>query len=63
MIKIHKEIKPNIYLIELEGTRYYQIWKKADLLLELLNSGKPYNLYIEDLPLPLEELEELADKL
>lgn len=63
MIKIHKELKPNVYLVELEGTKYYQIWNKSELHLHLLKGKNTYNLQVEDLPLPLEELENIAESL
>jgi hypothetical protein len=65
MIKVLKEIKPNWFLIELEGTRYYQIWQKWELFEVLLDykSNSNQTLWDEDLPMPYENLEKIVGHL
>tara|TARA_R110000822_G_scaffold83866_7_gene197203 strand:- start:1180 stop:1416 length:237 start_codon:yes stop_codon:yes gene_type:complete len=71
MIESIKEIRPDWYLIHLEGTRYYQIWNKWDLFDLLLKSTnidlktpKPQlTLWDEDFPMPYEKLESIVDDL
>ena len=71
MIESIKEIRPDWYLIHLEGTRYYQIWNKWDLFDLLLKSTnidlktpKPQlSLWDEDFPMPYEKLESIVDDL
>lgn len=71
MIESIKEIRPDWYLIHLEGTRYYQIWNKwdlFDLLLQATNidlkTPKPQlTLWDEDFPMPYEKLESIVDDL
>ena len=65
MIEVIKQIKPDWYLIHLEGTRYYQIWNKWDLFNLLLQStnvdlnvAKPtLTLWDEDFPMTEERME------
>jgi hypothetical protein len=71
MIQSIKEIKPDWYLIHLEGTRYYQIWNKWDLFHLLLKSTevnlevpKPnLTLWDEDFPMTSEKIENIVDNL
>lgn len=71
MIESIKEIRPDWYLIHLEGTRYYQIWNKWDLFNLLLQATnidlkipKPQlTLWDEDFPMPYEQLESIVDDL
>ena len=71
MIESIKEIRPDWYLIHLEGTRYYQIWNKWDLFDLILKATniefdvpKPrLTLWDEDFPMPYEKLEEIVDNL
>ena len=65
MIEIIKEIKPNWYMIHLEGTRYYQIWQKWELFELLLDykSTSTQTLWDEDLPMPYENLEKIVEEL
>jgi hypothetical protein len=71
MIENIKEIKPDWYLIHLEGTRYYQIWNKWDLfhlLLQATNieldTPKPQlTLWDEDFPMAYEKLEKIVEDL
>jgi len=61
MIKIHKEIQQDYFLIELEGSRYFQIWNKWDLFENLLEANKKVTLYVEDTPFSEEKLNEIVD--
>jgi hypothetical protein len=71
MISSIKEIRPDWYLIHLEGTRYYQIWNKWDLFHLLLKSTevnlevpKPnLTLWDEDFPMTAEKIESIVDNL
>lgn len=71
MIQSIKEIRPDWYLIHLEGTRYYQIWNKWDLfglLLQATNIDlevpKPnLTLWDEDFPMTSEKIENIVDNL
>lgn len=71
MINSIKEIRPDWYLIHLEGTRYYQIWNKWDLFHLLLKSTevnlevpKPnLTLWDEDFPMTSEKIENIVDNL
>lgn len=71
MIQSIKEIRPDWYLIHLEGTRYYQIWNKWDLFHLLLKSTevnlevpKPnLTLWDEDFPMTSEKIENIVDNL
>jgi hypothetical protein len=71
MISSIKEIRPDWYLIHLEGTRYYQIWNKWDLFHLLLKSTevnldvpKPnLTLWDEDFPMTSEKIENIVDNL
>jgi hypothetical protein len=51
MITIAKEIEKDWYLIQLEGTRYYQIWNKWDLFELLLDNAISETLWDEDFPM------------
>lgn len=61
MIKIQKEIQQDYFLIELEGSRYYQIWNKWDLFETLLEADKKVTLYVEDTPFSEEHLNDIVD--
>lgn len=71
MVEVIKEIKPDWYLIHLEGTRYYQIWNKWDLFNLLLQStnidlnvAKPaLTLWDEDFPMKESTLEIIVNEL
>jgi len=65
MIEIIKEIKPDWYMIHLEGTRYYQFWNKWELFELLLDykSTSTQTLWDEDLPMPYENLEKIVEGL
>ena len=71
MIQSIKEIRPDWYLIHLEGTRYYQIWNKWDLFNLLLQATnidlkvpKPnLTLWDEDFPMTAEKIESIVDNL
>ena len=71
MIQSIKEIRPDWYLIHLEGTRYYQIWNKWDLFQLLLQATnidlkvpKPnLTLWDEDFPMTAEKIESIVDNL
>lgn len=71
MISSIKEIRPDWYLIHLEGTRYYQIWNKWDLFHLLLKSTevnlevpKPnLTLWDEDFPMTSEKIESIVEDL
>ena len=71
MISSIKEIRPDWYLIHLEGTRYYQIWNKWDLFHLLLKSTevnldvpKPnLTLWDEDFPMTSEKIENIVEDL
>lgn len=71
MIESIKEIRPDWYLIHLEGTRYYQIWNKwalFELLLQSTNielkTPKPQlTLWDEDFPMSYQKLENIVDNL
>jgi hypothetical protein len=65
MIKILKEIKPDWFLVELEGTRYYQIWQKWELFDLLLShkSNSAQTLWDEDFPMKYAELENIVGHL
>lgn len=65
MIEIIKEIKPDWYMIHLEGTRYYQLWHKWELFELLLDykSTSTQTLWDEDLPMPYENLEKIVEHL
>jgi hypothetical protein len=58
MINIVKDLKDGWYLIELEGTNYYQIVNKLDVIELLLE----HNANIPITNFPMSE-EELADRL
>lgn len=77
MIQSIKEIKPDWYLIHLEGTRNYQLWNKWDLFELLLketetdlNNPKPQmNIVDDELPISdtvlnimVEELKKIKQK-
>jgi hypothetical protein len=65
MIKILKEIKPDWFLIELEDTRYYQIWQKWELFEVLLDykSNSNQTLWDEDFPMEYAQLENIVGHL
>jgi hypothetical protein len=63
MIKIHKEIQKDYYLIELEGTNYLQIWNKFDLYETLIEAKKKITLRIEDTPISEEDLNTLVEDI
>ncbi len=65
MIKVLKEIKPDWFLIELEGTRYYQIWQKWELFQVLLDykSNSAQTLWDEDFPMEYSNLENIVEHL
>ena len=65
MIKVLKEIKPNWFLIELEDTRYYQIWQKWELFEVLLDykSNSVQTLWDEDFPMEYSNLENIVGHL
>jgi hypothetical protein len=65
MIEIIKEIKPNWYLIHLEGTRYYQIWQKWELFEVLLDykSNSVQTLWDEDFPMEFSNMKEIVEHL
>ena len=59
-----KIVDEDTVLIALEPTQYYQLWNKWDLYEHLLQSDKPYKLYVEDMDnIKLEELKEMGAKL
>lgn len=61
MITISKEIEKDWYLIELEGTQYYQVWNKWELFELLLESG--VTLSIDDFPMNQSEFDERFQKM
>lgn len=61
MITIEKEIETDWYLIQLPGTRYYQIWNKWDLFEILLKEG--VTLVDEDFPMSSKEFNERFQKI
>ena len=65
MIEIIKEIKPNWYMIHLEGTRYYQIWQKWELFEVLLDykSNSVQTLWDEDFPMEFSNMKEIVEHL
>lgn len=73
MIGESRNIKGDWYMIELKGTRYYQIWNKWDLWEHLLSKQNPQTpgldlpphitLWDEDLPLKEELLNEWLEIL
>ena len=64
MIKILKEIDKDYFLIQLEDTRYYQIWNKWDIFEVLLQNGtNAITLWDEDFPMSEVELKELVTKI
>jgi hypothetical protein len=65
MIKIIKEIKQDWFLVELEGTRYYQIWQKWELFDLLLShrSNSQQTLWDEDFPMEYSNLENIVEHL
>jgi hypothetical protein len=65
MIIVLKEIKPNWFLIELEGTRYYQIWQKWELFEVLLDykSNSVLTLWDEDFPMEFSNMKEIVEHL
>ena len=63
MITIAKEIEKDWYLIQLEGTRYYQIWNKWDLFELLLDNAKSETLWDEDFPMHEDEFMERFQKM
>ena len=65
MIKVLKEIKPNWFLIELEDTRYYQIWQKWELFEVLLDykSNSVQTLWDEDFPMEFSNMKEIVEHL
>ena len=65
MIKVLKEIKPDWFLIELEDTRYYQIWQKWELFEVLLDykSNSAQTLWDEDFPMEYSNLENIVGHL
>jgi len=65
MIKVLKEIKPNWFLIELEDTRYYQIWQKWELFDLLLShrSNSVQTLWDEDFPMEFSNMKEIVEHL
>jgi len=63
-MKIHTGISEDIVLLELGPTRHYVMYNKWDLYELLLDSDKPHMKFeIEDFPMKLEELQELAKSL
>ena len=59
-----KIVDEDTVLIALQPTQYYQLWNKWDLYEHLLQSDKPYKLYVEDMDnIKLEELKEMGAKL
>lgn len=72
MIGESRNIKGDWWMIELKGTRYYQIWNKWDLWEHLLSNRNPNNgadvpphatLWDEDLPIPTEDLDKMLEEL
>ena len=61
MITILKEIETDWYLIQLDNTRYYQVWNKWDLFEILLNKGA--TLWDEDFPMTEKEFDERFQKM
>jgi hypothetical protein len=61
MITIAKEIEKDWFLIQLDGTRYYQVWNKWDLFEILLEKGA--TLWDEDFPMKEEEFMERFKKM
>jgi hypothetical protein len=63
MIKVLKEIQKDYYLIELEGTRYLQIWNRLDIFETLLDANKKITLYTDDAPISDKELNRLVEDI
>lgn len=61
-MKIHK-VDEDTLLLELEPTRYYQLWNKWDLYEHLQTGTKKMGFEIEDFPLHIDELKEYAKQL
>lgn len=59
MINIVKNLKDGWYLIELEGTKYYQIVNKMDIIELLLKHNA--NIPIDNFPMSEEELADILE--
>jgi hypothetical protein len=62
MVKIH-EVDEDTILLELEPTKYYQLWNKWDLIKHLQDGVNKMTFEVEDFPIEKEELLKLANQL
>jgi hypothetical protein len=62
MVKIH-EVDEETVLLELEPTKYYQLWNKWDLIKHLQDGVNKMTFEVEDFPIQKEELLKLANQL
>lgn len=61
-MKIH-EVDEDTLLLELEPTKYYQLWNKWDLYTHLHTGEKKMGFEIEDFPIHIDKLKEYANEL
>ena len=62
MVKIHK-VDEETVLLELEPTKYYQLWNIWDLYEHLKSGTNKMTFEIEDFPIQKQELLKLANQL
>lgn len=61
-MKIH-QVDEETLLLELEPTRYYQLWNKWDLYEHLQTGTKKMGFEIEDFPIDFKTLKKYAEEL
>ena len=62
MVKIH-EVDEETVMLELEPTKYYQLWNIWDLYEHLYKGEKKMTFQVEDFPIDKKELLEYANQL
>lgn len=62
MVKIH-EVDEETILLELEPTKYYQLWNKWDLIKHLQDGVNKMTFEVEDFPMDKKQLLEYANQL
>jgi hypothetical protein len=62
MVKIH-EVDEETVLLELEPTKYYQLWNIWDLYSHLAKGEKKMTFEVEDFPIHIDTLSEYAKEL
>lgn len=61
-MKVH-EVNEETVLLDLEPTKYYQLWNKWDLYEYLAKGTEKMTFEVEDFPMDKKELLELANQL